>query len=202
MASMETTPSPAPGVASSPPPAPPGGSGPVGSAPTSTPEQRARWREKSKIAYQRRQARAKGLPDPFPDPVVVAQPSAGPVPAPAGDPPPVPWDPSVLDPLFRTIVPEVEKLDLAALKAKAAPLGEDMVRLVEKDGVWNPVAKGTIVTTAPAVVAQLLNSVGVSAAHAPTIALVGAIGAIFTGRQILVAKLEELAKAHPKTSAP
>ena len=133
---------------------------------------------------------------------MVAQPSTGAVPETAGDPPPVPWDPSVLDPLFRTIVPEVEKLDVAALKAKAAPLGADMVRLVEKDGLWNPVAKGTIVSTAPAVVAQLLNSVGVSATHAPTIALLGAIGAIFTGRQILSAKIDELAKAQPTTPSP
>jgi hypothetical protein len=112
----------------------------------------------------------------------------------------VPWDPSILEPLFRTIVPEIEKLDIASLKAKASVLGDEMVRMVEKDGAWNPVAKGTIVTTAPAVTAKLLNSVGVSAEHAPSIALFGALAAIFTGRQILAAKLEELAKAMPAPS--
>ena len=74
-------------------------------------------------------ARAKGLPDPFPDPMVVAQSPAGAVPPAAGDPPPVPWDPSVLEPLFRTIVPEVEKLDLAALTA-------DDALLFDIKGLW------------------------------------------------------------------
>lgn len=147
-------------------------------------------------------AKERGEPDPFPDPVVVAESGAGPVAPSPTDPPPVPWDASVLEPLFRSIVPEVEKLDIAALKARAASLGEDMVRTVERDAAWNPVAKTTLITTAPAVVAQTLNSIGLSATHAPALALVGAIGAILTGRQILAAKLDELAKAQHPTPAP
>lgn len=148
-------------------------------------------------------AKERGEPDPFPDPPLVAESGPGPVAPAPGDPPAVPWDASVLEPLFRSIVPEVEKLDIAALKAKAATLGEDMVRTVEKDAAWNPVAKTTLISTAPAVVAQTLNSIGISATHAPALALLGAIGAILTGRQILAAKLDELAKAQqPKPSAP
>lgn len=200
---MENPPPNPPGVASSTPPASPPGSVPVGSASKSTPEQRARWREKNKRAYARRMAKERGEPDPFPDPPLVAESSAGPVAPAPGDPPAVPWDASVLEPLFRSIVPEVEKLDIAALKAKAATLGEDMVRTVEKDAAWNPVAKTTLISTAPAVVAQTLNSIGISATHAPALALLGAIGAILTGRQILAAKLDELAKAQtPTPSAP
>lgn len=104
-------------------------------------------------------ARQRGEPDPFPDPVVVAESSAGTVRATPADPPPVPWDAGVLEPLFRSIVPEVEKLDVASLKAKAAGLGDEMIRMVEKDAAWNPVAKTTIISTAPAVVAQTLNSI-------------------------------------------
>jgi len=175
----------------------------VGATPKSTDAQRAKWREKNRRAYARRMAKERGEPDPFPDTAVVDPAGAGPVAPSPGDPVPVPWDASILEPLFRAIVPEVEKLDIAALKAKAAPLGEELVRMVEKEAGWNPVAKTTVTTTGPAVVAQVLNSVGISSAHAPALALVGAIGAILTGRQILAAKLEELATAQqPKPAAP
>lgn len=108
----------------------------------------------------------------------------------------------MLAPLFATIVPELEKLDIAALKAQAAPLGDEMVRTVEKDAAWNPVAKGTIVTTAPAVTSKVLNSIGVSAEHAPAIALCAAVAGILTGRQILSAKLEELVRKHSAPTPP
>ena len=170
----------------------------MGSAPKSTPEQRERWREKSRRAYLRRQAREKGLPDPFPDPVVVAQPSAGAVPAAAGDPPPVPWDPSILAPLFRSLVPAFEQMDIASLKAKASPAGQDLIRMVEQEGRWNPVAKTTLEQTGPAVTSQLLDSLGVSPAHAPMLAMLGAIGSIVTGRVILASKIDEMIKALPK----
>jgi len=205
---METT-SPAPsGVAVSPSPPPAPGPAPVGAgnAPGSTPEQRARWREKNRRAYQRRKAREAGLPDPDPAPEVVAKPADDPTQAGGGGVAPVPWDPSVLDPLFRAIVPEAERLDIATLRAKATALGPDMVRMVEADGRWNPVAKSTLITTGPQVAAQVLNSVGVSTQHAPAIALVMALGAIITGRGILAAKLDEMAKAKadsaPAPSSP
>ena len=197
-----TTTHPAGVAAGGPPPAPPGPVG-VGAPPgKSTPEQRARWREKSRQAYLRRKARENGQPDPVPADPVVAQPAADPAASPPAGPPAVPWDPSVLEPLFRTVVPEIERLDIAALKARATPLGVEVVNMVEKDATWNPVAKGTIVTTGPAVVAKALNSVGVSAEHAPAIALVGAVAAILTGRQMLAAKLDELAKAERAPSTP
>jgi len=193
----------------SPPPVAPGSApasapGPVAvgaSGSKSSPEQRARWREKSRLAYLRRKARESGQPDPVPPDPVVAQPSGDPATASNAAPPVVPWDPTVLEPLFRTVVPEIERLDIAALKARAVPLGVDVVHMVEKDAAWNPVAKGTIVSTGPAVVAQALNSVGVSAHHAPAIALVGAVAAILTGRQMLAAKLDEMARAE-KTAPP
>ncbi len=173
---------------SSPAPSNPGSPPVATSAPKSTPEQRERWREKSRLAYQRRQARAKGLPDPTP---AAPQPSAPP-PSPAPDVPSVPWDPGLLKPFWASIVPEVEKLDVASLKREAAPLGATIAEKVEKDAPWNPVAKTTLIETGPAVTASLLNSMGLSAEHAPTVAFIGALGAIVTSRSMLAAQLKKM----------
>ncbi len=203
MASMETPPPAASGVAVNPTQAPAPGPAPVGAgnAPgQSTPEQRAKWREKNRRAYQRRKAREAGLPDPEPDPSVVGKPADDPAQAGGGGVAPVPWDSTLLDPLFRTIVPEAERLDIATLRAKASSLGPDMVRMVEADGKWNPVAKSTIITTGPQVAAQVLTSMGVSVSHAPAIALVMALGSIMSGHMLLASKLDEMAKA--KATAP
>lgn len=183
------------------PPAAPGPA-PVGTghAPgQSTPEQRARWREKNRRAYQRRKAREADLPDPEPDPAVVGKPADDPAQAGGGGVAPVPWDSSLLDPLFRTIVPEAERLDIATLRAKASALGPDMVRMVEADAKWNPVAK-SIITTGPQVAAQVLTSMGVSVSHAPAIAPVMALGSIMSGHMLLASKLDEMTKA--KATAP
>lgn len=158
------------------------------SAPKSTPEQRERWREKSRLAYQRRQARAKGLPDPTP---AAPQPSAPP-PGQNPDVPAVPWDPGLLAPFWQSIVPEVEKLDVATLKREADPLGPAIVEKIEKDAPWNPVAKTTLIQTGPAVTASVLNSMGLSSEHAPTVAFVGALGAILTGRAMLSATIKKM----------
>lgn len=154
------------------------------------------------MAYLRRKAREAGHPDPVPPDPVVAQPAGDPTAPAAAAPPAVPWDQTVLEPLFRALVPEIEKLDVAALKARAVPLGVDVVNMVERDAAWPPMAKGTILTTGPAVVAAALNSVGVSAEHAPAIALVAALAAILTGRQMLVAKLDAMVKAERPPEAP
>lgn len=105
----------------------------------------------------------------------------------------VPWDPGLLSPLFQAVVPEVEKLDVASLRAKAAAIDDQLAARVEKDAGWNPVAKATLTTTGPQVVAQALNSAGISAEHAPAIALVTAVASIFAGRTILARKLDEMA---------
>ena len=190
----------------SPAPAPP-----AGKSFKSTPEDRARWRRKYQLARARRLA-ATGAPGaaeeverikrdlgtgPAGSPGVApdAPPAApGPVAAAVG---PVPWDPGVLSPLFQAVIPEVEKLDVASLRAKAAAIDETLAARVEKDAAWNPVAKATLTTTGPQVVAQALNSAGISAEHAPAIALCTAVASIFAGRTILARKLEELASRRP-----
>jgi len=175
-----------------------GGSGPAQAAPgspavatapsQSTPEQRAKWREKSRLAYLRRQARAKGLPDPVPPLATPSAPSPGQTP----DVPSVPWDPGLLKPFWASIVPEVEKLDVSSLTREAAPLGPSIVEKVAKDAPWNPVAKTTLIETGPAVTASILNSMGLSAEHAPTVAFIGALGAIVTSRSMLAAQLKKM----------
>lgn len=154
----------------------------------STPEQRAKWREKSRLAYLRRQARAKGLPEPSvpADPISATPPPQNP------DVPAVPWDPGLLKPFWASIVPEVEKLDVSSLKREAEPLGAAIVEKVAKDAPWNPVAKTTLIETGPAVTASVLNSMGLSAEHAPTVAFIGALGAIVTSRSMLAAQLKKM----------
>lgn len=173
----------------------------------STPEDRARWRRKYQLARAKRLAAA-GTPGAAEEVERIKRdlvpagagssgvaPDAGPAPdgpvaAPLG---PVPWDPGVLSPLFQAVIPEVEKLDVASLRAKAAAIDTSLAVKVEKDAAWNPVAKATLTTTGPQVVAQALNSAGISAEHAPAIALVTAVASIFAGRTILARKLEEMA---------
>lgn len=110
----------------------------------------------------------------------------------------------MLAPLFATVVPEVEKLDVASLRAKAAEIDGGLAAQVEKDAGWNPVAKATVISTGPAVVAQVMNSAGISAEHAPAIALVTAVGSILAGRMILARKLDEIAaqRKGPPPTAP
>jgi len=195
-------------------PAPtPGAAGAVAplKTPRSSPEDRERWRQKYRLARARRLAAA-GQPGAAQDVERIQRelvhstpgthrvaPDAGstpgvPVGAPLG---PVPWDAGVLSPLFQAVVPEVEKLDVASLRAKAAAIDGQLAAQVEKDAAWNPVAKATITTTGPQVVAQALNSAGISAEHAPAIALATAVASIFAGRTILARKLDEIA-ARPK----
>lgn len=192
-----------------PTPAPPAAV-PVGPAPKvykSTPEERQRWRLKAQMARAKRLAAA-GQPGAA-DEVARLQRDLGSVPvgAPrlATDPVAtapgtvvpgvavVPWDPGLLSPLFAAVVPEVEKLDVASLRAKAAAIDDQLAARVEKDAGWNPVAKATLTTTGPQVVAQALNSAGISAEHAPAIALMTAVASIFAGRTILARKLDEMA---------
>lgn len=204
METQSTTPPPVPG-GQPPPPAP--GPAPVGTGSSgSTPEQREKWRRKARLAYLRKQVRL-GKADPS---VLDGETggTAGADPGPVGAPPPpapgvasVPWSPDILRPLFEATVPEVEKLDVASLKAKAAEIDPRLAPVVEKDAAWNPVAKATICTTGPVVVANTMNSMGISAEHAPAVALVAAVGAIFTGRMILARKLEEM-KAAKEVPAP
>lgn len=161
------------------------------------------------MAYLRKKVR-EGKADPS---VLAAEPGEAPGadPGVAGDSPPpapgvgaVPWSPDILRPLFEATIPEVEKLDVASLKAKAAEIDPGIAPVVEKDAAWNPVAKATICTTGPVVVANAMNSVGISAEHAPAVALVAAMGAIFTGRMILARKLDELkaSKEAPPPASP
>jgi len=191
METPKTNPS---GLAPGGPQPPPPGSVGVGAPPATSEEQRARWRDKAKLAYQRRKARERGEAPPVALAGAAAAPAGDPAPAP-GDPPPVPWDPALLRPLFETTIAEVEKLDIASLTAKAARIDADLAKEVAKDAPWNPVAKATILTTGPEVAAKALTAMAIPAEHAPAVALAAAIVAIFSGRQRLDSKLDQLLKA-------
>lgn len=99
----------------------------------------------------------------------------------------------MLQPLFQTLVPEIEKVDVESLKAKAARIDPELASKVEADARWNPVARSTLTSTGPQVCAQTLNSMGISAEHGPAIALATAVASILASRTLLARKLDQLA---------
>lgn len=183
------------------PPKEAGGLAPMGSAlPKSSPEQRAKWREKSKLAWLRRKAREQGLPEP-----VSSAPSPAPAPSSAAVPAPVvPWDASTLKPLWSSCVPAVEKATVAKLASIASPLGPVIVKKVEADAQWNTVAKTTLIETGPAVTAQALNALGIGAENSELVAFLGACTAIATSNALLLRELKAMVaeESARKESAP
>jgi hypothetical protein len=193
--SMETQATFTPGMAS-------GGSQPgiaqplsISPAPKSTPEQRAAWREKYRLRKARKAGQTLG-PDlsaalpPLPDATGAPDPAL----SPGANPPPVPWDSETLKPLFETLVPAIEKADVESIAKKAAAISPDLLPTVRADAPWNPAAKATIQSTAPAVAAKWLNAAGIGAENAGEVALGIAAITIFTSRMMLMGKLNEMAE--------
>lgn len=168
--------------------------------PKSTPEQRARWREKSKRAYERRKLRAQGGGEPVgPLPAAsdsAAPPSGGPDPGGApgvSTPAPVPWDNATLRPLFEQLIPALEKADVASLVKKSARLGNPkVVPVIEQEARWPAASKATLLASGPQCAAEALNELGIGADKAHWAAVVLAAGAIVAGRVMLNAKLDKM----------
>jgi hypothetical protein len=132
---------------------------------------------------------------------LVGEPAGNPPPPPdpgvAGGPAAVPWDAAVLKPLFDAVIPEIEKADIEDQKAEAAVLKDQkLVNEVAKDAAWNPAAKATVIATGPQVTAKVLNDSGISAEHAPAIALSIAIAGIWFGRKSNMAKIRQIVESH------
>src|SRR4051794_10301166 len=92
--------------------------------------QRKIWRDK---AARQRAKKQNSLPSPAgggppvpPVPAVASQSAA-----PAGTPGPVPWTPNTLRPLFQTLVPTLEKMDVNSLRRTALEISPAAVATVD-----------------------------------------------------------------------
>ena len=160
-----------------------------------------------KADAQRKRDQRAALRQADPPPLPAA---GGPAQAPAGDlaavpgaqgPPPVPWDPAMLAPLFLQLIPTAEKLTVRQITDRCAKahLPGEIIEDIKKDAAWNPVAKKAIEVSAPAVAAKWLNKSGVSSEHQHEVILVTAVSSILAGHVMILRRLDELVK---KTNPP
>ena len=106
----------------------------------------------------------------------------------------MPWSADVLRPLIEQLLPVAENLDVESLKKLAAEIGPEAVSVVAEKAPWNPLARETIKTSAPAVAAKWLNKTGISAENAPEVALGIALAGIVGGRLAVKGTLEKMAE--------
>lgn len=192
---------PAPVAANPPPdPNPPGGGRDRGGSGRSTPEQRAKWREKA----ARRAARLRDPGGP-PLPSAIRPDPAGPGgPAPgggAGGPAPVPWSTDTLKPLFQQLVPALEEASVQRLAAKAAAIDKSLAAEVTRDAAWNSAAKVGVIEAGPQCAAEMLNEMGIGADKAHWAALLIAGGSIAASHMMLSARLERMLAERGKPDA-
>lgn len=163
----------------------------------STPEQRAKWRER----WQRRKDRILGktpAPSGSPGPVVPGQPPVGgsvPGPGIPGQAPgaPVPWTPNAVKPVFARLVPFAEKLDVQSLRQKAAKLNDpDFAALVASDAKWDDGAKRDLIDSGSEIFAEWMNEMGLDSIPERYVKFSTAVGVIYASRKTLAAKLDEL----------
>ena len=87
--------------------------------------------------------------------------------------------------------------------AEKANLPGEIIKDIQKEAAWNPIAKTALQTSAPRVAAKLLNTTGVSAEHQDALVLGSAIGSILAGHVLLIRRMRELIKkANPPTEEP
>lgn len=162
----------------------------------STPEQRAKWRER----WQRRKDRILGKSSPPAGPPGSSGPGGAPVVGPGGapgqtpqTPGPIPWTAAAVRPILAQGVPAVERLDIATLKNKAARLEDpDFVSMVERDAAWNPEAKRDLIDSGSECLAEVLNEMGVESIPPHWAKFGVSCATILAGRKVLASKLDEL----------
>lgn len=118
----------------------------------------------------------------------------------------VPWDTSVLAPLFEEIVPAVEQEAVASLtnRAAKAQLPAPLLKQIEKDAHWSTAAKKSLTVTGPQVAAKWLNKLGVSAENQGEVVLALAVASIAFTHFRLSRKLDALIadRAKEKQNVP
>jgi hypothetical protein len=141
----------------------------------------AKEADRKKDAERKRKRRAPE-PPPLPGagaagiPPQAAPDGMGGVPGSEG-PPPVPWEPDLLKPIFDQLIPAAEQgliLQLAS-KAEKARLPGDLVRDIQQDAAWPAVAKKGLEMSAPRVAAKVLNATGISSQHQDFVVLLSSL---------------------------
>lgn len=88
-------------------------------------------------------------------------------------------------------------------KAKEAHLPDALLRELEKDAKFNPLAKRGVASSGPEMIAKSLNAAGVSAKHKDAIVVIGGLLMIVRQGASLNNRLDELiAKTNPPTGKP
>ena len=147
---------------------------------------------------KRRQREQQPKPEPPPLPSATAVPAAGSLgalrPAIEGSPA-APWDPKMLQPLFDQLVPTVEKVSVGQItrRARVARIPEEIVKVIETDAAWSPVAKTAIESSGPQVAAKWLTRFGISSENQHELVLGTAIVSILSSHVLIIRRLDKLA---------
>ena len=160
----------------------------------STEEQRAKWREK----YDRKKARKNGEQ-------YVPKVSVAPAPldrdaTPVASVAAVPWNPATLLPLAETLVDSFERTDIEGLADKAKKISPELAADVRKDAPWHPASKKALAASGSAIGAKWLARLGIKEENAPEVVFLSAVGAIMTGRHVLVSKLDKMLEEMKKNA--
>ena len=117
----------------------------------------------------------------------------------------IPWDPKMLEPLFKQLVPTAEEIAVKQLTDKAvkAHLPGEIIHDIEKKAAWNPMAKQALEIAGAQVAAKWLTKSGISAEHQPEVVLGTALCSIFAGHVLLLKRMDELIReANPPATTP
>lgn len=124
---------------------------------------------------------------------------------PAGDPPPVPWQPELLSELINELLEAAEDGCVAMYvgKCEAAGLMPKVIEEIERDARFPKVAKIMLKRSLPRLACKWLNASGVSAEYQVELELVTAMLLLIQHQRKVVSKLDELiAKLKPVEPKP
>jgi hypothetical protein len=163
-----------------------------------TPEAREADLAKDRARKAAAKAERKGQPPPLPsvgkdDPAAPTSQAPGAVP-PVEGAPVAPWEAEMLRPVFEELIPIAEEVTIHQLTAKAAKarLSGDLIKEIESDAKWNPVARKGLELSAPEVTAEVLNDLGIDSKNKAKVVLATSIGAIVAGHVKLLRRLDKI----------
>jgi hypothetical protein len=115
----------------------------------------------------------------------------------------VPWDAGTLAPLFRQLIPTVEKAMVSSVIGKCEKAGFPgvVIEKLEKDAAWPEAAKQALAIAGPQVTAKWMNKTGISAENQPEVVLVTALATLAANHFTLMSRLNKLIAAQPAAAA-
>ena len=169
--------------------------------PPGSPEAIEADRKKDALRKAKQRA-AQQRPDPAPLPVAGAAPAPGGALAPDGallgvEGQAIPWEPKMLQPLLKQLVPAIEELTNNKIVAKAelCRIPPDLVKEIKADAKWPDTAKEILELSGAQVGAKWLTKFGVSSENQAEITLGTAIVFLVSNNLLLMRRLTALAAA-------